>query len=91
MEELLFAGKQPPTADTRFINRSNQSTRIAAFLLKHVPLRSHDIEEMIEFMDYVQNAFYSASLWDHDNSYSTLTATANGNHTRCFLLSLSLG
>jgi len=33
---------------------------------------------MIEFMDYVQNAFYSASLWDHDNSYSTLTATANG-------------
>jgi len=55
------------------------------------PLRSHDIEEMIEFMDYVQNAFYSASLWDHDNSYSTLTATANGNHTRCFLLSLSLG
>lgn len=33
---------------------------------------------MIEFMDYVQNAFYSAQLWDRDNSYSTLTATANG-------------
>ncbi|KAL1302342.1 hypothetical protein AAFC00_002749 [Neodothiora populina] len=32
---------------------------------------------MIEFMDYVQNAFYSAVLWDRDNSYSTLTATAN--------------
>ncbi|KAF1345777.1 mitochondrial distribution and morphology protein 10 [Delphinella strobiligena] len=32
---------------------------------------------MIEFMDYVQNAFYSAQLWDRDNSYSTLTATAN--------------
>ncbi|EOD52553.1 putative mitochondrial inheritance component mdm10 protein [Neofusicoccum parvum] len=27
-------------------------------------------------MDYVQNAFYEASHWNHDNSYSYLTATA---------------
>lgn len=39
---------------------------------------------MIEFMDYVQNAFYSASLWDRDNSYSTLTATANGTFASVF-------
>jgi len=32
---------------------------------------------MLEFMDFVQNAFYSASFWNHDNSYGTLTATAN--------------
>ncbi|KAK7717205.1 Mitochondrial distribution and morphology protein 10 [Botryosphaeria dothidea] len=31
---------------------------------------------MLGFMDYVQNAFYEASHWNHDNSYSYLTATA---------------
>ncbi|TAQ84622.1 hypothetical protein B7494_g7053 [Chlorociboria aeruginascens] len=31
---------------------------------------------MLEFMDYVQRAFYHASHWDHENSYSHLTATA---------------
>ncbi|KAF2398620.1 mitochondrial distribution and morphology protein 10 [Trichodelitschia bisporula] len=31
---------------------------------------------MFTFMDYIQNAFYSASHWNRDNSYSTLTATA---------------
>ncbi|KAI9746777.1 MAG: Mitochondrial distribution and morphology protein 10 [Candelina submexicana] len=31
---------------------------------------------MLGFMDYVQNAFYKASHWNQDNSYSTLTATA---------------
>lgn len=43
-------------------------------------------------MDYVQNAFYSASLWDHDNSYSTLTATANGKHRRvlCPFIALTI-
>lgn len=35
---------------------------------------------MLGFMDYVQNAFYEASHWNHDNSYSYLTATAQGNH-----------
>lgn len=29
-------------------------------------------------MDYVQAAFYEASGWDVDNSYSALTATAQG-------------
>jgi len=29
-------------------------------------------------MDYVQLAFYDASNWHHDNSYSNLTATARG-------------
>lgn len=33
---------------------------------------------MLGFMDYVQKAFYEASHWNHDNSYSTLTATAQG-------------
>ncbi|KAL3423975.1 hypothetical protein PVAG01_05722 [Phlyctema vagabunda] len=31
---------------------------------------------MLEFMDYVQHAFYKASGWDHEASYSHLTATA---------------
>jgi hypothetical protein len=37
------------------------------------------IEEMLEFMDYVQNAFYEASNWNLENSYSQLTATARGD------------
>ncbi|KAH8600359.1 hypothetical protein B0O99DRAFT_649184 [Bisporella sp. PMI_857] len=31
---------------------------------------------MLEFMDYVQHAFYNASNWNYENSYSQLTATA---------------
>ena len=31
---------------------------------------------MLQFMDYVQNAFYQSSKWNHDNFYGTLTATA---------------
>ncbi|TVY75720.1 Mitochondrial distribution and morphology protein [Lachnellula suecica] len=31
---------------------------------------------MLEFMDYVQHAFYNASHWNIENSYSQLTATA---------------
>ncbi|EON69592.1 mitochondrial distribution and morphology protein 10 [Coniosporium apollinis CBS 100218] len=31
---------------------------------------------MLGFMDYVQKAFLEASNWNQDNSYSTLTATA---------------
>lgn len=31
---------------------------------------------MLEFMDYVQSAFHSASRWNHDNGYGTLTWTA---------------
>jgi len=34
---------------------------------------------MLEFMDYVQHAFYNASKWNIENSYSHLTATARGN------------
>ncbi|KAL9587445.1 MAG: hypothetical protein Q9212_000261 [Teloschistes hypoglaucus] len=30
---------------------------------------------MLDFMDYVQNAFYEASHWNRNNSYGTLTAT----------------
>jgi hypothetical protein len=37
-------------------------------------------KKMIEFMEYVQNAFYNASNWNLDNSYSKLTATAQGLH-----------
>ncbi|KAI0541793.1 hypothetical protein GGR58DRAFT_387007 [Xylaria digitata] len=32
---------------------------------------------MREFMDYIQSAFYRATGWDRDNSYSTLNATSN--------------
>ncbi|KAF2156637.1 mitochondrial distribution and morphology protein 10 [Myriangium duriaei CBS 260.36] len=32
---------------------------------------------MLQFMDYVQNAFYHGSRWNSDNFYGTLTATAN--------------
>ncbi|RKF74687.1 Mitochondrial distribution and morphology protein 10 [Golovinomyces cichoracearum] len=31
---------------------------------------------MLGFMDYIQHAWYSASHWDHENSYSQLTSTA---------------
>ncbi|KAG4031123.1 hypothetical protein MFRU_010g02480 [Monilinia fructicola] len=33
---------------------------------------------MLEFMDYVQFAFYNATKWNYENSYSQLTATAKG-------------
>lgn len=36
---------------------------------------------MLEFMDYVQQAFYNASHWNLENSYSQLTATARGKQT----------
>ncbi|KLJ08375.1 mitochondrial distribution and morphology protein 10 [Blastomyces silverae] len=32
---------------------------------------------MRDFMDYIQLAFYDASKWNRDNSYSQLTTTAN--------------
>ena len=32
---------------------------------------------MLEFMDYVQSAFYAASRWNVDNSYASLTNTTN--------------
>ncbi|KAL8763210.1 MAG: hypothetical protein Q9184_000927 [Pyrenodesmia sp. 2 TL-2023] len=31
---------------------------------------------MLDFMDYVQNAFYEASHWNRNNSYGTLTTTS---------------
>ncbi|MCJ1447292.1 MAG: Mitochondrial distribution and morphology protein 10 [Stictis urceolatum] len=31
---------------------------------------------MLDFMDYVQQAFFSATHWNRDNSYGALTATA---------------
>lgn len=34
--------------------------------------------KMREFMAYVQNAFYDATGWTHDNSYPSLNATADG-------------
>lgn len=43
---------------------------------------------MLEFMDYVQFAFYNATKWNYENSYSQLTATAKGT---CFFLSVYLG
>ncbi|KAF2225669.1 hypothetical protein BDZ85DRAFT_69716 [Elsinoe ampelina] len=32
---------------------------------------------MLQYMDYVQNAFYGTTRWNRDNFYGTLTATAN--------------
>lgn len=31
---------------------------------------------MLDFMDYIQLAFAEATEWNRDNSYSSLTATA---------------
>jgi distribution and morphology protein 10 len=36
------------------------------------------IDTMLDFMDYIQQAFASASKWNRDNSYSELNATAHG-------------
>jgi distribution and morphology protein 10 len=36
--------------------------------------------DMLEFMDYIQHAFYNATRWNYENSYSQLTATARGKH-----------
>ena len=33
---------------------------------------------MLDFMDYVQQAFYSASHWNSDNFYGTLNTTNLG-------------
>ena len=33
---------------------------------------------MIEFMDYIVHAFGTSTNWNHDNSYSSLTATSDG-------------
>lgn len=38
---------------------------------------------MLDFMDYIQLAFAEGTNWNRDNSYSSLTATA-----QCMLLSL---
>lgn len=35
-------------------------------------------EDMLDFMENVQNAFYEASHWNVDNSYGALNATARG-------------
>ncbi|KAL9603068.1 MAG: hypothetical protein Q9219_001432 [cf. Caloplaca sp. 3 TL-2023] len=35
---------------------------------------------MLDFMDYVQNAFYEASHWNRNNSYGTLTATSQASY-----------
>ena len=40
---------------------------------------------MLDFMDYVQNAFYEASHWNRNNSYGTLTATSQGKLTQSLL------
>ncbi|KAF4553774.1 MDM10-like protein [Elsinoe fawcettii] len=32
---------------------------------------------MLQYMDYVQNAFYGTTRWNRDNFYGTLTSTAN--------------
>lgn len=34
---------------------------------------------MLTYMDYVQQAFYKSTLWNEDNSYANLTATARCN------------
>ena len=40
---------------------------------------------MLDFMDYVQNAFYEASHWNRNNSYGTLTATSQGKSSSAIL------
>lgn len=39
---------------------------------------------MLDFMDYIQLAFAEATNWNRDNSYSSLTATAQCMHTSPF-------
>lgn len=36
-----------------------------------------DPATMLEFMDYIQSAFYAATGWNRDNSYSSLNATTD--------------
>jgi mitochondrial distribution and morphology protein 10 len=33
---------------------------------------------MLDFMDYIQRAFFAASKWNVDDSYSSLNSTAEG-------------
>lgn len=35
---------------------------------------------MLDFMDYIQLAFAEGTNWNRDNSYSSLTATAQCKH-----------
>ena len=43
-------------------------------------MHANDTLKMLDFMDYVQQAFFSATHWNRDNSYGALTATARGTH-----------
>jgi len=36
---------------------------------------------MRDFMQYLEHAFYTSSHWDIDNSYASVTATAQGTAT----------
>lgn len=42
---------------------------------------------MLDFMDYIQVAFADATNWNRDNSYSSLTATAQCMSCRAALYS----
>lgn len=43
-------------------------------------------ETMLTYMDYVQNAFFGATSWNCDNSYTNITATARGNYLSSYFL-----
>jgi hypothetical protein len=60
--------------------RQEIGTELHSLLYKHVGGHfAFGTVEMLEFMDYVQHAFYIASNWNVENSYSQLTATARGD------------
>jgi hypothetical protein len=44
--------------------------------LLYLPCIHHELTDMLDFMEYIQLGFAEATNWNRDNSYSSLTATA---------------
>src|ERR1700759_4314160 len=64
-----------------------QPTSNRQFLHSHLSYSSYSsaaykrLVTMLDFMDYIQRAFFAASKWNIDNSYSSLNTTAEGTRS----------
>lgn len=59
-------------------NQSQLSCLLATCAGEKLSVLRGLIAAMLEFMDFVQQAFYNASRWSYENNYTNLTATSRG-------------
>lgn len=72
--------KPTPTSEHRFASEElqrGQCLRGNLRLTSGSATPPADSVTMLEFMDYIQSAFYAATGWNRDNSYSSLNATTD--------------